>query len=192
VNSVKYFPWILAFFWLAARVAVGRYMDLESAKNFGVLSNVLLVLILIFITIFNKYKVPHTEKPTFLEDIKDCMKVAIKYVTGATVAIGLYYGLISNDYYGLISNDIAVIKEQRMKMFSEQIATEEGLQKFYQEVPQEKSTSREELIEKNKKNVETFVSVKTQLLLGFVSLVIVSLIYSLLAVLIWRTVMKRN
>jgi len=184
VNSVKYFPWILAFFWLAARVAVGRYMDLESAKNFGVLSNVLLVLILIFITIFNKYKVPHTEKPTFLEDIKDCMKVAIKYVTGATVAIGLYYGLISND--------IAVIKEQRMKMFSEQIATEEGLQKFYQEVPQEKSTSREELIEKNKKNVETFVSVKTQLLLGFVSLVIVSLIYSLLAVLIWRTVMKRN
>jgi len=70
---VKYFPWILAFFWLAARVAVGRYMSLESAKNFGVLSNVLLVLILIFITIYNKYKTPIAEKPTFFEDVKDLL-----------------------------------------------------------------------------------------------------------------------
>lgn len=181
---MKYFPWILAFFWLAARVAVGRYMSLESAKNFGVLSNVLLVLILIFITIYNKYKTPIAEKPTFFEDVKDCMKVAIKYVIGSTVAIGLYYGVISND--------VDVIRETRLKTFEEQIATQEGLEKFYLEVPQTKGKSREELIETNKKNVETFVSTKTQVGGGFVSLVFVSFVYTLLAVLIWRTVMKRN
>ncbi len=181
---MKYFPWILAFFWLAARVAVGRFMDLETAKKFGVLSNVLLVLILIFITIYNKYKAPIAEKPSFLDDVKDCMKVAMKYVVGTTVAIGLYYGCMSKD--------VEIIRQERIKMFEQQISTDEGLQKFYSEVPQEKNTSREDLIRKNIENVETFVSTKTQVLGGFVTLTFVSFIYTLLAVLIWRTVMKRN
>ncbi len=181
---VKYFPWILAFIWLAARVAVGRFMPLEAAKNFGVLSNVLLVLMLIFIVIYTKYKTPIAEKPPFFEDAKDCMKVAMKYVIGATIAIGLYYGFLSND--------IEIITQERIKMFEQQIATEEGLQKFYQEVPQEKGTPREDLIEKNRQNIATFVSTKTQVLGGFVALSFVSFLYTLLAVLIWRTVMKRN
>lgn len=159
-------------------------MDLETAKNFGVLSNVLLVLILIFITIYNKYKTPIAERPSFLEDVKDCMKVAMKYVVGATIGIGLYYGVMSDD--------VQVIRAERVRMFEEQIATEEGLQKFYQEVPQEKNTSREDLKKKNIENVETFVSTKTQVLGGFVTLTFVSFVYTLLAVLIWRTVMKRN
>lgn len=181
---MKYFPWILAFFWLAARIAVGRFMDLESAKSFGVLSNVLLVLILIFITVYSKYKTLPSERPAFIEDVKDCMKTAMKYVVGATLAIGIYYGVASND--------IEVIREERIRIFSEQIATEEGLQKFYEAVPTEKGTSREDLLKKNKENVETFVSLKTQLLGGFVTLTFVSFVYSLLAVLIWRTIMKRN
>jgi hypothetical protein len=146
-------------------------MDLESAKSFGVLSNVLLVLILIFITVYSKYKTLPSERPTFIEDVKDCMKTAMKYVVGATLAIGIYYGVASND--------IEVIREERIRIFSEQIATEEG-------------TSREDLLKKNKENVETFVSIKTQLLGGFVTLTFVSFVYSLLAVLIWRTIMKRN
>jgi hypothetical protein len=181
---VKYFPWILAFFWLAARIAVGRFMDIESAKNFGVLSNVLLVLILIFITVYNKYKAQPAERPTFLADVKDCMKVAMKYVIGATIALGIYYGFASND--------IEVIRSERIEVFSEQIATDEGLQKFYEAVPLEKGTSREDLLKKNQENVETFVSTKTQVIGGFVTLSFVSFVYTLLAVLIWRTIMKRN
>lgn len=174
----------MAFFWLAARIAVGRFMDIESAKNFGVLSNVLLVLILIFITVYNKYKAQPSERPTFLADVKDCMKVAMQYVVGSTLAIGLYYGLASND--------IEVIRSERIKMFSEEIATDEGLQKFYEAVPAEKGTSREDLMKKNQENVETFVSTKTQVVGGFVTLTFVSFVYALLAVLIWRTIMKRN
>lgn len=158
--------------------------DMETAKNFGVLSNVLLVLILIFITIYNKYKIPPEVKPSFLEDVKSCMLVAMKYVLGATIAIGLFYGVMSTD--------VEVIRSERIKMFEQQIATEEGLQKFYQEVPNEKNTSREDLIKKNIENVETFVSTKTQVVGGFVTLTFVSFVYTLLAVLIWRTVMKRN
>lgn len=181
---MKYFPWILVVIWLAARVAVGRYMGLEEAKNFGVLTNVLLVLVIVFITIYNKYKTVQEDKPTFFQDVKDCMKQAMKYVIGASVAIGLYYGVMSED--------VKIIRETRLKTFQEQIASEEGLNKFYEEFPQTKGKSREELNETNKKNVETFVSVKTQVLIGFVTLSFVSFVYTLLAVLIWRTVMRRN
>lgn len=181
---MKYFPWILAFFWLVARVSAGRFMGLESAKSFGVLSNILLVLILIFITIYNKYKTPLATRPTFMEDVKDCMKVAIKYTIAATAAIGLYYGVISND--------VEVLTNARIEMFEKEIASEEGLNKFHQEFPKTKDKSREELMEMNKENVATFVSVKTQIFGGFISLLIVSLIYTMMAVVIWRTIMARG
>lgn len=180
---MKNFPWILAAVWLVARVAVGRYMGIEAAKNFGVLSNVLLVLILIFVTIYGKYRITPKEKPPFFEDIKACMMSAMKYVLGVSLAIGLYYGFMSND--------IDIIREERLTRFEKEISTEEGLQRFYEEVPQEKGTSREELIEKNQKNVNTFVSIKTQVVGGFITLTLVSFIYTLLATVIWRVMMRK-
>lgn len=169
--------------WLAARYAAGQFMSLENAKNFGVLSNVLLILILIFLSIFFKYKTYTGERPSFFQDVKDCMKSAVKYVFAAVIAIGIYYGLLSND--------VNTIRQQRITGFSEQVATDEGLAAFKAEHPEIRDKTREELYATNKENVERFVSVQSQMLGGLVALTLVSFMYTLLAVFFWRSVVKR-
>jgi hypothetical protein len=55
----------MAAMWLVARVIAGKFMGIENAKNFGVLSNVLLILIFIFLSVYFKYKNYTGERPTF-------------------------------------------------------------------------------------------------------------------------------
>lgn len=180
---MKFLPWAMAAMWLIARVIASQFLSIENAKNFGVLSNVLLILILIFLSIYYKYKTVTAERPGFFEDLKDCMKSALKYVMAVIAALALFYGVISND--------VQVIRQARISAFEQDISTDEGLDKLKREHPEIKDKSREELLLTNKESVERYVSVQAQILGGLVALTFVSLAYSLLAVFFWRTVVKR-
>ncbi len=180
---MKLLPFIMAAMWLAARVVAGKFMGIENAKNFGVLSNVLLILILIFLTVYFKYKSLSGERPTFLEDLKDCMKSALKYVVTAVAAIALYYGVLCND--------IQTIREARITTFNTEMQSDENLAKLKSEHPEVKDQTREQLMETNRTNVERYVSVQMQILGGLLALTFVSFMYSLLAVFFWRSVVKR-
>ncbi len=176
-------PWIMAAMWLAARFVAGKFLTLENARNFGVLSNVLLILILIFLTVYFKYKVPREERPTFISDMKDCMRSALKYVFGVVLSIAVYYSFLTND--------IQTIRQARIEAFNAEIASDENFARIRSEHPELKDQTREQLMETNKANVERYISVQVQILGGVLALTFVSVMYSLLAVFFWRSMVKR-
>jgi hypothetical protein len=169
--------------WFISRIAAWKLMTIENAKNFGVLSNVLLILILIFLTIYFKYRTNLQERPSFLEDLKDSMKSAMKYVLGVSAGITLFYGAISND--------VATIRQARITAFNEGIQSEENFNKLKSENLELKDMTREQIIQKNTENVERFVSIHMQVLGGLLALTFVSLVYSMMAVMFWRAFVKK-
>lgn len=181
---MKKLPWIMAAMWLVSRVIASKFMSIEYAKNFGVLSNVLLILILIFVTVFYKYKAKGQDTPSFLEDLKDCMKTAMKYVIGAVAGIALFYGILSND--------VQSIRESRIQLFNTEVQDDANYEKLKSEHVELKDMTKEQLMQTNKENVERYVSVHMQIIGGLLALTFVSFAYSLLAVLLWRGFMLRN
>lgn len=183
---MKWLPWIMAAMWLAARYIVRQFvgMTVENAHTFGVLSNVLLIVILVFVTIYYTYKLNPGLTSTFFSDFKTCMTQAMKYVIGAVAAMFIYYTL-------LCPGDLDYIRETRISGFNEMIATEDGFNAFKSQHPELKEATRELLIQKNNENVSKFVTVKMQLSLGLLALTAVSLSYSLLATFFYRMFAKR-
>ncbi len=169
--------------WLAARYAARQLMSVENAVSFGVLSNVLLIVVLIFLVVYYKYKNFEGERPSFFADVKDCMKSAMKYVIGSVVGIGIFYGLLTND--------IQDKRDLYMQALIESVSTEEGLAAYKEGRADHKNLGREEIIKSHNDNVEMIYSVKFQVVGALLALTVVSLIYSLLAVFFWRSIVKR-
>lgn len=173
----------MAGMWFAARIIAGKTMEIGNAKNFGVLSNILLILILIFLSIFYRYRKLGQETSSFFEDLRDCMKPALKYVLGVVVFIAVYYAFVSND--------LQTLQEAHIQAFNEGIAIQENLAKFRSEHPELKDQTVEQLMQANKENVERNSSLHINIIGALLALTFVSLAYSLLAVVIWRVFVKR-
>jgi hypothetical protein len=183
---MKWLPWTMAAMWLIARYIVRQFvgMSVENAHTFGVLSNVLLIVILVFVAIYYAYKQDPGLSTTFFTDFKVCMKQAMKYVIGSVIAMALYYAV-------LCPQDLTYIRDTRVSGFNDMIQSDEGFSAFKAEHPELKEATREILIQKNNENVEKFVTVKMQLSLGLLGLTAVSLCYSLLATFFYRMFAKR-
>jgi hypothetical protein len=180
---MKIIPWIAALLWLALRTMAGRIFQPEDAVKCGVLINIGIVLILVFMTIYLKYKNYKGERPTFLDDIKSCMTACSKYAIGVVICIG--------SYYTFMSDDKNIIFQKNLDMFSASIDTDEKLAILYQNHPELKNLSREQLIATNKERVETIFSIKILMSISLFVLILVSMVYSLIGVLFWRRVVKQ-
>lgn len=183
---MKWLPWTMAAMWLVARYSVRQFvgMSVENAHTFGVLSNVLLIVILVFVAIYHVYKTSPASPRSFFDDFKICMLQAMKYVIGIMAAMFLYYVV-------LCPGDFDYIRESRIAGFNTMIATEEGFNAFKNEHPELKDATREVLIQKNMENVGKFVTIKMQLPMALLALTAVSLSYSLLATFFYRMFAKR-
>lgn len=180
---MKFLPWIMAAMWLMARYIARQFMSIESAISFGILSNILMIVILIFVVIYYKYKTLQGERPSFFDDVKNCMKSAMKYVIAATLGLFIYYSFLTSDVHD--------IQQSRITTFNQAVTTDEGLAKFKSENPMLKDSTRDQLIQTNKENVERFVSTNTQVIGGLLALTVVSFMYTLLAVFFWRNLVKK-
>jgi hypothetical protein len=176
-------PWIMAGMWFAARIIAGKMMEIDDAKNFGVLSNILLILILIFLAIFYRYRKLGQQPSSFFEDLRVCMKPALKYVLAVVAGIALFYGFLSND--------LQTLQYAHISAFNEGILIEENLVQFRNEHPELKDYTVEQLMQTNKENVERNASLHINVIGALLALTFVSLLYSLLAVVIWRLMVKR-
>lgn len=173
----------MAGMWFIARIIAGIWMEIGGAKNFGVLSNILLILILIFLAIFYRYRKLGQQTSFFFEDLKECMKPALKYVLAVVACIAVYYGMMSDD--------LEVLRNAHITAFNEGIQSEENLAKFRIEHPELKDLSVEQLMQTNKENVERNASLHINIIGALLALTFVSLAYSLLAVFFWRVLVKK-
>jgi hypothetical protein len=180
---MKWLPVVLAILWLVVRWSLGLRLDVESAQNTGVLLNMLFILLLVFLGISLHYRNLQGRVSGFLEDFKSCMKPAMLYVFIAIIAIGVYYAWLSDD-----------IQELRMayiETFNEGIKDENNLNNFLNQHPEEKGKTVEELMQKNRENVERNVSVQTRIMGGSLALTFIAAAYGLLAVFFWRTFVRK-
>jgi predicted PurR-regulated permease PerM len=176
-------PWILALVWLAVRWGLGAQLDVESAQNAGVLVNMLFILLLVFLGIGLHYRRLEGRASGFLEDFKACMKPTLLYVLMALIFIGVYYTWLSDD--------IQELRAAYIETFNEGIKDENNLNNFLSQHPEEKGKTVEELMQKNRDNVERNVSVQTRIMGGSLALTFIAVVYSLLAVFFWRTFVRK-
>lgn len=182
----RYFQWMplaLAIVWLVIRFAAGRSMAPTEAATVGALSNIFMVLIIIFIALVYKYKTPMKERPGFMADFRDAVRPGIWYVICALVAMGIYYGALSNE--------IAVMREQKLAEIVQTVDTEEKLAQYKMQFPAFASKTREEIIQVNQNGVRTYISLKSKLIGSSLALVVCALVYGMLAVFFWRSFVKR-
>jgi hypothetical protein len=179
----KWLPLILALVWLAVRWILGIKLDVESAQNAGVLINILFILLLVFLAISIQYRKLQGTPSGFLDDFKACMKPALLYVLLAVVSIGVYYAWLSDD--------IQELRTAYIETFNQGIQDPANLENFLNQNPGEKGKSIEELMQKNKENVERNISVQTRLMGGSLALTFIAIAYGLLAVFFWRTFVRK-
>lgn len=180
---MKWLPLILAMIWLVVRWSLGLRLDVESAQNTGVLLNILFILLLVFLGISLHYRQLQGKTSGFLDDFKACMKPALFYVLAAIVFIGVYYAWLSDD--------IEELRTAYIETFNEGIQDENNLNNFLSQHPEEKGKSLEELMQKNRENVERNVSVQTRIMGGSLALTFIAIAYGLLAVFFWRTFVRK-
>jgi hypothetical protein len=175
---------VAAVLWFALRIVAGKLVGLEKGPIFGALSNILFILVLVFIALVLKYRVPNQqEKPSFLQDFRDAMRPALVYVALVSLFIALYYGVLTDD--------AARLRELRKIEAVAMIDTEEELLAFKQANPTVANMSREQILQGNEEKLKTFVNARTQAIGGLLALAVISMIYSLMAVFFWRTFVKR-
>jgi predicted PurR-regulated permease PerM len=181
--AMKWLPVILAAVWLGVRWTLGLQLDVESAQNTGVLLNILFILLLVFLAISLHYRNLQGRVSGFLEDFKACMKPALLYVLIAVVFIGVYYAWLSDD--------IEELRSAYIETFNEGIKDENNLANFLSQHPEEKGKTVEELMQKNRENVERNVSVQTRIMGGSLALTFIAIAYGVLAVFFWRTFVRK-
>ena len=180
---MKWLPVILAMVWLVVRWSLGNRLDVESAQNTGVLLNILFILLLVFLGINLHYRNLQGRVSGFLEDFKACMKPALLYVLVAVVFIGVYYAWLSDD--------IQELRTAYIETFNEGIKDENNLNNFLSQHPEEKGKSVDELMQKNRDNVERNVSVQTRIMGGSLALTFIAIAYGILAVFFWRMFVRK-
>jgi hypothetical protein len=180
---MKWLPPVLALIWLVVRWSLGVRLDVESAKNTGVLLNFLFILLLVFLGISIHYRNLQGRVSGFLEDFKSCMKPALLYVLTAVVFIGVYYAWLSDD--------IEELRAAHIETFNEYIKDESNRTDFLSSHPEETGKTVEELMQKNREIVERNVSVQTRIMGGSLALTFVAVAYSVLAVFFWRTFVRK-
>ncbi|MFM7235148.1 MAG: hypothetical protein ACKOZM_11235 [Flavobacteriales bacterium] len=162
---------------------LGSHLDLDGAKTAGVFINILFILLIVFLGINLQYKIKQKEKTAFVEDVKACMKPALIYVLAALGSMAVYYTFIGSD--------IELLRSARITKFTEEIQDETYFQNYLSQNPERAGKSKDALVQDYRNEVESFVSLKTLLIFGSVALVIISFVYSVLAVFFWRNFLRK-
>ena len=169
--------------WLAFRWIIGRSLSVDSAQNAGVLSNILFILLLVFIGINAQYRRLKGQPSGFLDDLKACMKPALIYVLMSVVFIGVYYAFLSDD--------MEELRRAHMQAFNELIHDETKLAEYLSQYPDKVGKGSEALFQEKQNEVNQMISVQTKVMFSSIALTFASFGYSLLAVLFWRSFVRK-
>ncbi len=157
---------------------------MHAGMNLGVLSNILIILVLVFISLLSHHRQQNknTEVISFLEDFKRTLKYCLTFVLASAIAMLLYYGVLSND--------IIEIKNTSLSAFDAMLQDSKARADFIAQHAELAGKSDTELRENFKLQLESNVTVHSRIIGSVFALLLVSLAYSLLGVVIWRNFMR--
>ncbi len=181
----KWFPWALAGVWLIIRIIGAKFFfenDYDKGRVLGTMSNLLLILLVIFVAIIQVYRKGSGTGRSFFSDVRQSMLASLKYVAGVVIAIGFYYSSLSEELENKRLNDYVQIEQA--------LDTPEELARIKAENPLLKDLSKEQIIESSITRTDTFTSLRVILPSSLMALLAVSFIYSLLAAFLFRNFLR--
>ncbi len=179
----RHLPWMFGLLWLIAKLAMGSFWEVDQVRTGGVLTNILFVLLIVFVGIQSHYGQQKGTKSSFFDDFKACMKPAMLYVICAVMAMGVYYAWLSDDIQNL--------QQTKIETFNAAIEVESSRAEILNGNKELAAKSNDELREQFRADIERNVSLKTLMLGGILALTFISFAYSLLAVFFWRTFVRK-
>ena len=183
MRLIKWLPLLSATLWLILRLASREYLDVYAAMNLGVLSNILIILVIVFVSLLSHHRqINRVGVTSFLEDFKRTLKHCLIFVLAAAVSMLLYYGVFSNDI-----NEIKSTSLTTFEMMLQDTTAKDDFIGQHQELI---GKSDAELLENFKLQLESNVTVHSRVIGSVFALLLVSLAYSLLGVVIWRNYMR--
>jgi len=177
------FPWFFAMVWTLVRFIMGKTMAIDQARTTGILTNILLLLSVIFLSMWFHYRQRPAPVNGFLDDIKRCVKDASKYIIGVAMGMGLYYGVLTND--------IEQFRNAQMKARLEEVGTDEGLKNYLIQTHSDASMTRAAVENAIIQDVENQITLGKQISFGLPLLLIAAIFYALLTVVFWRQVLMK-
>jgi hypothetical protein len=176
----SYFPWIMLFIWMGMRMLWGFVLypgDYDRGRTVGVLTNLLGILLVIFVAIISRYRNQGASAP-FLSDVKHALGKAMIYVAGVT--------LLSSLYYGYLSNELDLQRQKDIIATAQALDTEEELAAIKSSNKMLETLSRDQIYELQVERSQTFTSAKVIVSAGFIALTLSSVLYALLGVFLFR------
>ncbi|MEN9348290.1 MAG: hypothetical protein RLZZ77_1801 [Bacteroidota bacterium] len=183
---VSFFPWICLAAWSILRLAMGLAFypgDYDTGRTVGVFSNLLFILLVIFVAIIQSYKTER-ESTSFLFDVKNALGKAMRYVVGVVI--------VSTVYYSLFTNELAIKREKDVIAIAQALDTEEEIIEIKKQNEMLKDLSTEQIYNSAVERANTFTSVKVISSASFIALTLVSVAYSLLGVFLFRNFLKKK
>ena len=162
----------LPLLWLTCRTNIGLFTHYDSAKGsqWGILLHLLFILLAIVLAMVQSH---HQAQYEFGHLFKKAARNAIIYSMGATLSLGIYYGMISDE--------LTIKKQQDIAQIIEQTDTPEEIALIKRNNSALKSLSKEQIVEKAIEQTTLFTQLKTMLSLAFFSLTLVGFLYSLIS-----------
>lgn len=163
---------MLPLLWLILRTIIGLSTHYDSAKGsqWGILMHLLFILLAIVLAMMQSHQDAQYD---FGVLFKKAARNAIIYSLLATLALGVYYGLISEE--------LTVKKQQDIAQIIEQTDTPEEIALIKQNNTALQGLSKEQIVEKAIEQTTLFTQLKTMLSLAFFSLTLVGFLYSLIS-----------
>jgi hypothetical protein len=179
----SYFPWYFAALWTVLRLVLRNTVGITEARNAAILINILMILTVVFLSMWFFYRQRPAPVSSFLEDVKRCVRNASMYIIGVAIGMGLYYGVMTND--------IEELRNAHTLVRLEEISTEEGLQAYVSATRSDPGISRAAAEHQIIQDVHSQISLSKQLLFGIPLLLVASIFYALLTVVFWRQVLLK-
>jgi hypothetical protein len=176
---LRWLPWALAALWFLFRWAIGEYhgYDFEKGQRAGVLANLLIILVLLFIALIIRHR-SLPDGQGFMQDVKGSLGMGVRYLLGVTALMALYYDSVSPELEMRRSRDRAANAAA--------IDTPEELAAIKQENPHLKSYSAEQILKAKNDQTELMTGTGVILSTSFIALFFTTVLYAFLVTFIFR------
>jgi len=173
-------PWFLALCWFIFRWITGEYIgyDFERGRNAGVMANLLIILVLLFITFITRLRSGNHRDEGLMSEVRAGMASGLKYIIATTAFMALYYLAVSPE--------LAMRREHDRQINTELVSTPEKLEQIKSANPHLSKMTADDILTAANERTDLMTSPGVVISTSFLGLLFSTLLYAFLGAVIFR------
>lgn len=181
---IRWIPFVFAFLWFGIRfiTAMVTGYDYQAGRTAGVLSNLLFILVLVFVALIVHHKNSKLPPGNFLSDLKIALKAAMKYVLSVVLIMWIFYGFISPE--------LELHRNNSFTEIAKSLDTSEEIAAIKAQNPLLADSSPEDLEKSMRERITFFTSLNVLLPASMITLSLAAVVYGLIGVFTWRRFLR--